>query len=225
VGDLWSRRTARRALTERIDVSQYRLAAHLTLACIIYAAIVWTVQHVTARAAIEVPARMRLGAMALLALVLVQIYLGALVAGLDAGLIYNTWPLIDGGLLPSAGDLFPLQPVWRNLFETVLTVQFNHRMMAYVLWFAALLHAADVARGRTDRRAVIGAGLLALAVTAQACLGILTLIYQTPMLLALLHQGMALVVLTIALIHAERLQARGAVLAAPRGDRALEVQT
>jgi cytochrome c oxidase assembly protein subunit 15 len=211
-------------LSGRIDVSQYRLAAHLTLACVIYAAIIWTVQRLPPRGSIELPARMRVGAMALLVLVLLQIYLGALVAGLDAGLIYNTWPLIDSRLLPSAGELFPLQPVWRNLFETVLTVQFNHRMMAYVLWLAVLYQVVDVARARSPRRALVGAGLLALAVTLQASLGILTLLYQTPMLLALLHQGVALVVLTIAVVHAERLQARGAVVAAPRGDPTLEAR-
>jgi cytochrome c oxidase assembly protein subunit 15 len=212
-------------LTERIDVSQYRLAAHLTLACIIYAAIVWTIQRLRARGAILVPGRIRASAMALFVLVLLQIYLGALVAGLDAGLIHNTWPLIEGRLLPGADELLPLQPAWRNFFETVLTVQFNHRMMAYVLWVAALLHVFDLVRARTARTATIGAGLLALSVTVQACLGILTLLFQTPMLLALLHQGMALVVLTVAVMHAQQLQARrSAVHAASHRDPTLEVQ-
>ena len=73
-------------------------------------------------------------AIALLVLVLVQIYLGALVAGLRAGLIYNTWPLIDGSFIPDAARLAHETPLWRNIFENTLTVQFNHRMMAYALW-------------------------------------------------------------------------------------------
>ena len=84
--------------------------------------------------------------MVLLVLVLVQIYLGALVAGLRAGLVYNTWPLIDGALVPDAARLFFEQPWWRNFFENTLTVQFDHRMMAYAIFVLAILHAVDVAR-------------------------------------------------------------------------------
>jgi cytochrome c oxidase assembly protein subunit 15 len=79
-------------------------------------------------------------------LIIVQVYLGALVAGLRAGLVYDTWPLIDGALLPQPARLFFDVPLWRNFFENALTVQFDHRMMAYVLWLLAWLHAADVAR-------------------------------------------------------------------------------
>ena len=72
----------------------------------------------------------------LLVLVFVQIYLGALVAGLRAGLIYNTWPLIDGALVPDAARLLFETPLWRNFFENALTVQFDHRMVAYALLVA-----------------------------------------------------------------------------------------
>jgi len=118
-------------LTERVEVSQYRLATHLILACVIFAATLWTASRLRARAPAEVPPRIRIGALALLVLVLLQIYLGAVVAGLRAGLIYNTWPLIDGGLIPNAASLLHETPWWRNLFENALTVQFNHRMVAY----------------------------------------------------------------------------------------------
>lgn len=201
-------------LAGRIDVSQYRLAAHLTLACVIYAMVVWTLQRLTGANSIEVPARIRASAVVLLVLVLTQIYLGALVAGLDAGLIYNTWPLIDGRLIPAVNDLLPLQPVWRNFFETVLTVQFNHRLMAYLLGIAVLLHLLDITRMRAARGVLAGAGLLAAAITVQANLGILTLLYQTPIFLALLHQAMALAVLTGAVLHAGRLQAKPHVMLA-----------
>ena len=77
---------------------------------------------------------------------LLQIYLGALVAGLDAGLTFNTWPQIDGALIPAAERLWFETPWWRNLFENTLTVQFNHRMMAYLLAAVVIMHAFDVLR-------------------------------------------------------------------------------
>ena len=102
----------------------------MTLACAIYAAILWTAQQIAPRPPDEAPARLRLGALAIAALLLVQIYLGALVAGLDAGMNYNTWPLIDGALMPPLDRLWFVTPLWRNLFENTLTVQFDHRMLA-----------------------------------------------------------------------------------------------
>src|SRR6266576_6770938 len=133
-------------LSERVSVSQYRLAFHLTLACVIFAAVVWTAQGLVPRATMVVPTRVRVGASAVLALVILQIYLGALVSGLRAGLIYNTWPLIDGSLVPEGSRLFFNAPLWRNFFENTLTVQFDHRMTAYALELVVLLHVADVAR-------------------------------------------------------------------------------
>ncbi len=195
-------------LAERTTVSQYRLSFHLTLACLIYAALIWTAQRPAARPPHDTPMHVRAGAVALLALVFVQIYLGALVAGLHAGLTYNSWPLMDGRLLPDRSELFLLEPVWRNLFENALTVQFNHRAVAYLLWLAALLHAVAVAR--TYRRALAGAVTLACAITMQAALGILTLLYQVPVGLALAHQAFALVVLTLAVLHVAWLSTRQA---------------
>jgi cytochrome c oxidase assembly protein subunit 15 len=191
-------------LIERTSVSQYRLAFHLTLACVIYAAIVWILSRMRpSRFQLAVPARIQGLAAALVVLVVLQIYLGALVAGLDAGLTYNTWPLIDGRLVPPSEQLFSLQPAWRNFFENILTVQFNHRMAAYALWLLAVLHALNVARHVL--RAVTSAFALAAAITMQAAIGILTLLHQAPIGLALLHQAVAMIVLTIAVLHAERL--------------------
>jgi heme a synthase len=188
----------------RVSVSQYRLAFHLTLACVIYAALIWTAQSLFARAAPAVPRRLRVEAFAILLLVLLQIYAGALVAGLDAGLSYNTWPLIDGRLVPSMERLIFLAPAWRNLFENDLTVQFDHRMLAYVLCLVALWHTVDARRSRGSD-AVNGAMLFATAVLLQAALGITTLLQQAPISLSLLHQGMAIILLTAAVWHAKRL--------------------
>ena len=197
-------------LADRTEVSQYRLATHLTLACIIFTALVWTAQRMKlqrmAQATAEIPARIRTTALALVILVLAQIYLGALVAGLRAGLIYNTWPLIDGAFIPDAARLFFDVPLWRNFFENTLTVQFDHRMVAYALWLVSLLHAFDVKATLKSGPAVRNAFLLAGAVTLQAVFGIATLLSQVAIDLALLHQSMAMVVLTIAIISAARLR-------------------
>ncbi len=209
-------------LAGRVSVSQYRLGFHLTLACAIYAAIVWNGRRLALAAKpdvpnLNVPSHIRTSAVVLLGLVLLQIYLGALVAGLDAGLIYNTWPLMDGALWPSADRLWFETPIWRNLFENVLTVQFNHRMVAYLLWAASIAHVIDVVRRVRGGPALDGALWLACAVTIQAAIGIFTLLYMVPIPLALAHQTMAIVVLTLAVVHAQRLVGRpaGAVAAAP----------
>lgn len=195
-------------LSDRVSVSQYRLAFHMTLACVIYAGIVWTLRGLLPRPLLAVPGRIRASAALLAVLVLLQIYLGALVAGLDAGLTYNTWPLIDGAFVPSAERLWFLAPAWRNFFENDLMVQFVHRMAAYLIWILAILHAVDVARTSGRGVAMTSAAWIAIVVTLQAAIGITTLLYQAPISLALLHQGMAIVVLTFAVIHAQRLVSR-----------------
>ena len=190
----------------RVSVSQYRLAFHLTLACAIYAAIVGTAQQLSPLARSDAPKWLRVVALVLAVLLLGQIYLGALVAGLHAGLVFNTWPLIDGSFVPGAARLWSIAPAWHNLFENTLTVQFDHRMIAYAIWLLAIVHAIDAWRLRHD---VIGALILADAVTLQAALGIVTLLNQAALPLALAHQLLAIVVFTIAIVHAERLWHRG----------------
>jgi cytochrome c oxidase assembly protein subunit 15 len=194
--------------SNRTSVSQYRLAFHLTLACAIFAAILWTARELRAHVNEPLPRRQRITAAALVVLVLLQIYLGALVAGLDAGLVYNTWPHIDGALIPTADRLFFDSPVWRNFFENTLTVQFDHRMVAYALWLIATLHAVDVIRARRGGAVLNGALALACMVTLQAGIGIITLLHVTPLPLALLHQITGIVVLTVAVIHAEQMVSR-----------------
>jgi heme a synthase len=194
-------------LAERVEVSQYRLAFHLTLAGLIYVGLLWTAQGLAPCSGRPVPSRLRVSAKILLGLVLAQIYLGALVAGLRAGLIYNTWPLIDGHLVPAGSQLLFNEPWWRNFFENPLTVQFDHRLLAYALLASAIWHALDVMRGLPPGTARRGALALAGAVTLQAALGILTLLAQAPLWLALMHQGMAMIVLTIAALHAQAMSA------------------
>ena len=195
-------------LTQRTEVSQYRLAAHLILALVIFAAIVWTVRRMKVRPVATPLPRLKLFSQLLLGLTFLQIYFGALVAGLRAGRAYNTWPEIDGAFIPSAERLFFEAPWWRNLFDNVLTVQFEHRMTAYLLLALALWHAIDAMRARAAGAVISGAWWLAAAVLLQAVLGILTLLNQVPIDLALAHQAVAIVVLTIAVMNVERLSPR-----------------
>ena len=192
-------------LADRVEVSEYRLATHLVLACLIYTAVVWTAVAHDPRAMVDAPKRLRACAVVLIVLILIQISFGALLAGLRGGPIFPTWPLIDGSLIPSTEAMLTLQPVWRNLFENVLTVQVEHRLMAYALWLFVIIHAVDIARTLGRSRALIGVLILVSAVTIQAVLGILTLIFETPLALALMHQATAMAVLTIAVVHTERL--------------------
>ncbi len=195
-------------LSQRVEVSHYRLATHLVLALLIFAAIVWTLRRLANRPPSAASLRLKITSVALVVLTFVQLYLGALVAGLRAGKVYNTWPDIDGAFVPSAARLFFEAPWWRNLFDNALTVQFEHRMTAYMLFALAVLHAFDAVRSRAGTAAINGALWLAAAVTLQATLGILTLLYQVPISLALAHQAVAIIVLLLAIFQAERLAAR-----------------
>ena len=187
-------------LAERVSVSQYRLATHLTIACLIFAWTTWLMRALSPHSDDAAPtegSRRMAGIIACMAIF--QIYLGALVAGLDAGLSYNTWPLMDGAVVP--GGLFVQQPWWINLFENPKTVQFVHRIGAYVLFALALAHLIASLRAAPEtthaRRALVLFGLVCL----QATMGILTLIWQVPLGWALAHQGGALIVLGFAIAH------------------------
>ena len=195
-------------LSQRVEVSQYRLATHLVLALLIFAAVVWTLRRLADRPRSVASLRLKMTSVALLVVTFVQLYLGALVAGLRAGRVYNTWPDIDGALIPSAARLFFEAPWWRNLFDNTLTVQFEHRMTGYLLFALALLHALDAVRSRAGAAAVSGALWLAAAITLQASLGILTLLNQVPTSLALAHQAAAIAVLTLAIFQVDRLAAQ-----------------
>jgi cytochrome c oxidase assembly protein subunit 15 len=181
-------------LAERVSVSQYRLTIHLTLACAILGYVVWVERSIAPPS--RAPERLlRLTAGVVVALVFVQIALGGLVAGLDAGLTFNTWPLMDGRLIPSG--LFLLDPWWANFGENHMTVQFVHRVGAYLVFAAALAH------GLLARRSAHATGAWALValVTLQAAVGVATLVLVVPIPLALFHQFGAVVVLWAAVTH------------------------
>jgi cytochrome c oxidase assembly protein subunit 15 len=186
-------------LAHRTDVSQYRLATHLTTACLIFIATLAVARGLAPHSEKPAPRWLQLFAGVLVALVLFQIYLGALVAGTNAGFSYNTWPLMDGRIVPDG--LFVLEPAWRNFFENPKTVQFVHRCGAYMVWIVALAHMI-YALGRVPKTThARRASVLFLLVTLQAALGITTLLMQVPIDLGLAHQAMALVVLGFATAH------------------------
>jgi heme a synthase len=177
-------------LAERVDVSQYRLAAHLTLAVLLFAAVVFTaltlnrMKQPTFNSAAWV-------AIGFIAVLFLQVAAGGFVAGLDAGHASYSWPKMNEAWIPDGLSI--LQPQWRNWFENALAVQFNHRLLAYVLLAFALAQAFWL---RTTTSLVVLA-----AVVAQAALGVFTVLWQVPLTTALAHQGGALIVLTLAVVH------------------------
>jgi heme a synthase len=191
-------------LTERTDVSQYRLATHLTLACIILAATVWIAEGFRPhRLRFSEATGLRFAALLIVALTLLQIFLGGLVAGLNAGLVYNTWPLMDGDFVPAG--LLAQAPWWINFFENHTTVQFVHRIGAYALLAAAAYNLVAVHRRALEPATIRRSRLLLALVVLQAGIGIATLLLVVPMSLALAHQTLAAVLLIVAAVHARRI--------------------
>jgi cytochrome c oxidase assembly protein subunit 15 len=190
-------------LSERTSVSQYRLAAHLGLAVIVFGVIVWVILELGRRHPVRIASGLgQHGAKWLVAMIFVQVLLGGLVAGLDAGMGYNTWPLMDGALIPAG--LFHMSPWWINAFENAMTVQFNHRMLAYLIALVVLIHCVFVHRKGLSAAVRTSSLVLVALVFLQAAAGILTLIYQVPLTLALIHQAGAVILLGAALWHLDR---------------------
>ena len=200
-------------LAQRIEVSQYRLAAHLLTAVIIYVAILLVALDLLAPDARERGPRaapLRRSLSALILLLLVTLGAGAFVAGLRAGYIYNTFPLMGGAFAP--GEYWQLSPWWRNWFENAAAAQFDHRLLAETVWcFIAALWLYGI---RLDLSA--GARLRLHLLFAAACLqlglGIATLLLVVPLPVAVAHQAGALLLVTAAVA------ARHAVRRPPRLD-------
>ena len=193
-------------LVERVDVSQYRLAMHLGLAFIILGCLVWlalSVRPYDPLARLQGVARpARRVAVALVVLILCQVVLGAFVAGTKAGLSYNTWPLMDGDWIP--GGLWEMSPWYFNITENLTAIQFNHRVLAYVLVGLAAVHVVRITRASENGDAIASARVLAVVMLGQAGLGIWTLLSvdgAIPIGLGVAHQTAAAVVFAIAVWH------------------------
>jgi len=189
-------------------VSQFRLTAHLGLAFLIFAAMFWTALSLLAPARAEgarAGAKAKRWTATVAVLVFMQVLSGGMVAGIHAGLAYNTFPLMNGALVPP--EIMMLDPAWRNFFYNMATVQFDHRLLAWILAVAVPLTWWKVVRDPdAPRVARIGAHLLLAMLAVQVTLGILTLVHAVPMPLAALHQAGALLLFAAALnlAHAAR---------------------
>ena len=205
-------------LVDRPDVSAYRLAAHLGLAVIIYLAMIWVALGLRARRPLAAPMapqqrRVFFGALVLLAIAFITLLAGAFVAGTDAGFAYNTFPDMEGQLVPA--DLFIYEPAWRNFFESVPLVQLDHRLLAYLTVLGALLLFITSGAWRRQSRLSLEARRVLLLVAgvalAQFALGLSTLLLVVPVPLAAAHQAGALLLLTALVwaVHALRLVPHG----------------
>jgi heme a synthase len=187
-------------LVDMPRVSQYRLTAHLGVAVAIYASMVWLAFELLFPRDNALGARRRPYArlaLALVVLVYMMILSGGLVAGTRAGMAYPTWPLMGDSFIPHG--LYAMTPPWLAVFEDITTIQFNHRMFAYVLFVVLNVYAFMVYRHAGRGRGRLGAVLLVAALCLQVVLGISTLLAHVPVWLATAHQGGAVLLLTATL--------------------------
>lgn len=186
-------------LVDRVDVSQYRLALHLSVAFLILASLIWLILTLSPQGRPIATKGQRVLAGHLAGFVFVQVVLGAFVAGLKAGLAYNTWPDMNGAFVPPG--LFALEPWYKNFFEDITTVQFNHRMVAYAVLAFAILNLVLLLRAKAASRISASAALVLAAIVVQAAIGIATLIHVVPLGLGLAHQGGAAIVFALSIRH------------------------
>ncbi|MFT7108283.1 MAG: cytochrome c oxidase assembly protein subunit 15 [Yoonia sp.] len=174
-----------------LDVASYRLATHLGLAFVIFGFIAWYV-YLLGRSQADLLQSRRSGDTRLVTLstvlvgfAFVQIILGALVAGIDAGRAYPDWPLMAGGFFPP--EPFGLSPVWRNFFEDAGLVQFMHRLAGYGLFANGVFVWLRARRSANTQTRFAFNAMLAVMVL-QMVLGIVTVIYSAPWQIAIVHQ-------------------------------------
>lgn len=187
---------------DRDDVSQYRLTVHLGVAIAILGYLLWLALGLLQRTESRktAPASLRKLSWAVAAAAFVTILSGGMVAGINAGFIHNTWPLMDGGLFPE--DFLAQSPFWMNFFENHSTVQFDHRMLAYVTAIVAGVFWFRARSAGLHARARVAANLLGAMLALQILLGIFTLLLVVPISLAVLHQGGAVVLFALAIWNA-----------------------
>jgi cytochrome c oxidase assembly protein subunit 15 len=180
-------------------VSHVRLSIHLGLAFLIFAAMVWTALGLLSPARTQDAARLRLARRGgwLAALIFLMVLSGGLVAGTRAGYAYNTFPLMNGSFFPP--EYFMLQPWWDNFLHNMATVQFNHRLVAWLLFFLIPLFWWAIRKAGAPSEAKLSANLLLATLGVQLALGISTLLLQVPVALAASHQAGALVLFGLTL--------------------------
>lgn len=189
-------------LVDEPAVSHYRLAAHLMLALFILAALLWTALSLLNPKPAQGPKPLKILTHITMMMLVMQLIMGALVAGLKAGFIYNSWPLMGDAFVPDG--LFALSPLWRNFVDNAVTVQFDHRIGAYILTLLVLL-LVWVGRA-VEKRIRIATYLVLMTVVIQMILGIVTLVYEVPVFWGTAHQGGGALVLmaVVYLMHMQR---------------------
>ena len=197
----------RSGLVDNPHVSQYRLTAHLGTALLIYLFMLWVALGLwwndTPEKPPETPRGQRRFAALLGGLVFVTALSGGFVAGLKAGFAYNTFPLMGGHWIPAG--IFMQSPVWRNFFENIATVQFDHRLLATLVFVSCVSFWLMARRYRLPSSARIAVHVLLAAALLQVTLGISTLLLHVPVPLAAAHQAGAVLLLTVILIVNHRL--------------------
>jgi cytochrome c oxidase assembly protein subunit 15 len=191
-------------LIDNPHVSQYRLTAHLGLAIVIYGYMFHVALGLWFGAGNRIPVsrRLRRFITLLTGLVFITILSGGFVAGLKAGYAYNTFPLMDGHLVPEV--IFMQDPAWRNFFENIATVQFDHRALAILTLISVCVLWLGTLRSPLTGQLRLGLHALLAAVVLQVTLGISTLLLHVPLTLAAMHQAGALLVFTILLFVSQR---------------------
>lgn len=186
-----------------IAVAPVKLTLHLTFAALFFASVVAFATFLTPPRRAE-PGHGRAMAWLLLALLFGQIALGGLVAGSRAGFVYNTWPLMDGALVPGAETLFVRTAFWENFVDNAALVQFNHRIGAYLLLALALWHMVSLRKTAPGSGGAKRATALAGLTLSQAVLGIVTLLLVVPLWAGLAHQALGFLVLAMGVVHVTR---------------------
>lgn len=190
-------------------VSQYRLTAHLGLAIVIFAAMFWVALDILSPQTDNTDTNdalqsLRKFSVALSALIFIMILSGGFVAGIRAGFAYNTFPLMNGHFIPP--EIFMLEPWYRNFFDNMATVQFDHRLIAWILAFLVPLFWFQSRKHHLSATTQLACNLFLLMFVVQISLGISTLLYVVPIPLAALHQGGAVLLLAASLWVTHRLR-------------------
>jgi cytochrome c oxidase assembly protein subunit 15 len=186
-------------LVDQPHVSQYRLTAHLSLALLIYCYLLWLLLDLLfpQQKSDTIQSGAKKASLFVFTLAATTIVSGGFVAGLKAGFAYNTFPKMGDQWLPPAGWI--LQPGWRNLFENIATVQFDHRLLATLTLISVLWFWAYTRKRSLPATTRIGIDALLLVAIAQVSLGISTLLLHVPVALGVTHQAGALTLLTVSL--------------------------
>jgi cytochrome c oxidase assembly protein subunit 15 len=195
-------------LVDRPSVSQYRLTAHLIAAFLIYSYMFWVALSLLHPAREDATHHPWFGrTTAVTGLIAVTIISGGFVAGLKAGKIYNTFPMMGDSWVPSG--LLSLQPAWKNLFDNAVTAQFDHRWLAVTTLLVVVIYWFNARRTQLPRRAAVGANALLHTTLLQVALGISTLLLAVPVFLGVAHQAVAMLLLTAAIYTMHSLRRAG----------------